>query len=103
MGQLAQWLREEWVDISRKKKGKHPKCGRKTAGKGKYPKCVPKAKASKMTASQKKSAVSRKRSAGNAGPKPTNVKTFKNGGEVRKIARGCGKVMNNRRKKTKYS
>ena len=56
-----------------------------------------------MTASQKKSAVSRKRSAGNVGPKPTNVKTFKNGGEVRKIARGCGKVMNNRRKKTKYS
>ena len=25
------------------------------------------------------------------------------GGEVRKIARGCGKVMPNRRKKTKYS
>jgi len=30
--------------------------------------------------------------------------TKKNGGgEVRKIARGCGKVMPNRRKKTKYS
>jgi hypothetical protein len=27
----------------------------------------------------------------------------KDGGEVRKIARGCGKVMSNRRKKTKYS
>ena len=28
---------------------------------------------------------------------------LKNGGEVRRIARGCGKVMSNRRKKTKYS
>ena len=28
---------------------------------------------------------------------------LKKGGEVRKIARGCGKVMSNRRKKTKYS
>lgn len=27
----------------------------------------------------------------------------KDGGEVRKIARGCGKVMSNRRKRTKYS
>ena len=30
-------------------------------------------------------------------------KTTKNGREVRRIARGCGKVMNNRRKKTKHS
>ena len=100
MGQLAQWLKEEWVDISRKKDGKHPKCGRKTAGKGKYPKCVPKAKAAKMSSSQKKSAVKRKRAAGNKGPKPTNVRTYKNGGF---IAKGCGKVMNNRRKVTTTS
>ena len=30
-------------------------------------------------------------------------KKMENGGEVRRIAKGCGKVMNNRRKKTKYS
>ena len=29
-----------------------------------------------MSASQKSSAVKRKRAAGNKGPKPTNVKTF---------------------------
>ncbi len=29
-----------------------------------------------MSESQKRSAVKRKRSAGNKGPKPTNVKTF---------------------------
>mgnify|MGYP003129689108 FL=1 len=77
---LKEWFSEEWVDIGRKKKGGgHPKCGRKKASTKKkgYPKCVPKAKASRMTASQKKSAVRRKRSkAQGVGGKPTNVKTF---------------------------
>ena len=44
--------------------------------KRKYPKCVPLAKATRMTKSQKASAVRRKRAAGNTGPKPTNVATF---------------------------
>jgi len=60
---LKKWFKEEWVDISRPKKGK-------------YPKCVPKAKAARMTAAQKKSAIRRKRKAGNPGGKPTMVKTF---------------------------
>ena len=34
------------------------------------------AKAKSMTAGQKKSAVARKRAAGNTGPKPKNVATF---------------------------
>ena len=42
-----------------------------------YPKCVPKSKASKMSASQKKSAVQRKRAKPQGvGGKPTNVKTL---------------------------
>ena len=49
---------------------------KRKAKKGKYPKCVPKAKAARMTAAQKKSAISRKRKAGNPGGKPTMVKTF---------------------------
>ncbi|GIR89270.1 MAG: hypothetical protein CM15mP87_07620 [Candidatus Neomarinimicrobiota bacterium] len=36
----------------------------------------PLAKATRMTSSQKASAVRRKRAASNTGPKPTNVKTF---------------------------
>jgi hypothetical protein len=44
--------------------------------KKKYPKCVPLAKATQMSASQKASAVKRKRSAPNTGPKPTFVKTL---------------------------
>lgn len=77
---LTKWFEENWVDIGRpKKKGKYQPCGRKKAStkrKG-YPKCVPASKAAKMTASQKRSAVKRKRSkAQGVGGKPTNVKTI---------------------------
>ena len=74
---LSKWFKEKWVDISRPKKGGgYKSCGRKKAkGKG-YPKCVPAAKAAKMTAAQKRSAIRRKRKAGNPGGKPRNVSTF---------------------------
>ena len=74
---LREWVKERWVDIGAPKKdGKYQPCGRSKGSKRKYPKCVPLAKATRMTKSQKASAVSRKRAAGNTGPKPTNVKTF---------------------------
>tara|TARA_B100000424_G_scaffold219586_1_gene178136 strand:- start:1730 stop:1993 length:264 start_codon:yes stop_codon:yes gene_type:complete len=76
---LRKWIDEKWVDIGApKKKGKYQPCGRSKGSKRKYPKCVPLAKARKMTASQKKSAVTRKRAVkqGVRG-KPTNVATFK--------------------------
>jgi len=79
-GGLTKWFSEKWVDIGAKRKdGKYQPCGRSTSSgssKRKYPKCVPLAKATRMSASQKASAVSRKRAAGNTGPKPTNVSTF---------------------------
>ena len=78
-GGLKEWFNEKWVDISAPKKGGgYKECGRKSASesKRKYPKCVPAAKASRMTESEKRSAVARKRAADNVGPKPTNVKTF---------------------------
>ena len=78
---LAKWFKQDWVDIGSKKKGGgFKKCGRskqKADAKRKYPKCVPRAKANRMTESQKRSAVSRKRAvAQGVGGKPTNVKTF---------------------------
>ena len=77
---LDKWFKQKWVDIgSKKKDGSFSKCGRskqKADAKRKYPKCVPLAKATRMTSSQRASAVKRKRAAGNTGPKPTNVKTF---------------------------
>ena len=76
-GGLRKWVKEKWVDIGApKKKGKYQPCGRQKGEKRAYPKCVPLAKAKRMSAGQKRSAVQRKRSAQNTGPKPTNVKTF---------------------------
>ena len=79
-GGLRKWVDEKWVDIGAPKKdGKFQPCGRKSAkgSKRKYPKCVPLAKAKRMTAGQRKSAVQRKRAVKQGvGGKPTNVKTF---------------------------
>jgi len=75
---LRKWVGEKWVDIANKKAdGSYPKCGRSGGEKRKnYPKCVPIAKARAMSKGQKASAVRRKQSAGNTGPKPKMVKTI---------------------------
>ena len=71
-----------------------------------------------MTEGERTSAVKRKRAKSQGvGGKPTNVKTFTspasakgrrivrkaNGGEVMRNHRGCGAVMSDRRKRTRYS
>lgn len=67
---LRRWLKEDWVDISKKdKSGKHPPCGRKDADKGKYPKCRPSKKVNnktpktsgEMSKSEKTKATNKKR------------------------------------------
>ena len=66
-GGLTKWFNQNWVDIgSRKKDGSFAKCGRSKLEKdrkSKYPKCVPLAKARRMSKSQIRSAVTRKRKA----------------------------------------
>jgi hypothetical protein len=52
-----------WVNICRKVDGKHPPCGRPEASDKSYPKCRAAGVASKMSASQKKSACQQKRKA----------------------------------------
>lgn len=82
---LTKWFGEKWVDLSRPLPGGGwAECGRSSAkGKDwrkKYPKCVPLAKAKRMSPSQRKSAVARKRRAmvhAKSG-KPTRVSTFAN-------------------------
>lgn len=81
-GGLGKWFEEEWVDISRPKKGGgFEPCGRGDANSDKYPKCVKKSRAMSMTAEQIASAVNRKRRAENSqtrdDKKPINVSTFK--------------------------
>ena len=88
---LDKGFAQKWVDIgSKRKDGSFAKCGRskqKKDAKRKYPKCVPLAKATRMTESQRASAVKRKRSkAQGVGGKPTNVPTF----AKRKKAMGGG-------------
>ena len=78
---LDKWFAQKWVDIgSKRKDGSFAKCGRskqKADAKRKYPKCVPLAKATRMSDSQRASAVKRKRAvAQGVGGKPTNVPTF---------------------------
>jgi hypothetical protein len=84
-GNLGKWIRQRWVDVSRKdpKTGKHPPCGasagkkERKGGSAKYPKCRPARSAASMTKSEKRSAVVRKRKAKNTGGKPKMVSTFK--------------------------
>ena len=74
----------------REKLAKGGRSKQKADAKRKYPKCVPLAKATRMTKGERASAVSRKRAAGNTGPKPTNVKTFvkkKDGGMISQAQR----------------
>ena len=91
MSGLKKWLDDKWVDIGAlKKNGKYQPCGRSKGSKRAYPKCVPLAKATRMTKSQKASAVKRKRAVSNKGPKPTNVATFakkKDGGMIKQAQR----------------
>ena len=77
---LRKWTSKKWVDIAnRKKGGGFPPCGRSKGEKRKnYPKCVPLSKARSMTASQRASAVSRKKKAerkSRKGKKPNYAKT----------------------------
>jgi len=82
-GGLTAWFgkgkKGDWVNIgATETDGKWKQCGRKSAKDGgKYPKCVPRAKANSMTPAQIRSAVQRKRAAGNPGGKPTMVPTMK--------------------------
>ena len=79
-GGLTRWFKENWVDISRPKKGGgYEPCGRSDTKTGKYPKCVPASRATSMSQEQIRSAVSRKRKAESSSvrenKKPINVST----------------------------
>ena len=79
---LRKWTSEKWVDIANPKKGGgFPPCGRSKGEKRRnYPKCVPAAKAARMSKSQKRTAVARKKKAEAGGrradKKPNRAKTL---------------------------
>jgi len=124
MGELKKWLDQDWVRIGTDGKVKG-KCG--TSKDKKNPdRCLPRSKARSLSKSQLASTAKKKKKAGAKGKtvvkntESAEVKMAALGGEIvssqkRKrpyngkkvkgavVARGCGAVMENRRKHTKGS
>ena len=66
---LREWFKEDWVNIAKpiRQNGKivsYEPCGRSDASDDAYPKCLPKAKAMRLTESQRQKLIARKRRAG---------------------------------------
>ena len=107
MGELKKWLDQEWVRIDGEGNIDGP-CG--TSKDTKRPdRCLPKKKAQSMTKDERKATAQKKKREQKKGKtvvantKKGKVKGMREGGEVRsQIARGCGAVLGNRRKQTKY-
>jgi hypothetical protein len=107
MGALKRWRDQDWVRIGTDGKIKG-KCG--TSKDKKNPdRCLPRSKAQSLSKPQRASTAKKKKREGSRGKtvvkntKAAEVK-FKKGGLARRRRhhKGCGVVMNNRRKKTLY-
>ena len=107
MGELKKWLKQNWVRID-SEGNIVGKCG--TSPDKKMPdRCLPESKARSLTKAERAATARKKKREGKKGKtgvkntKRATVKNMNAGGEVRQeIARGCGAVLENRRKKTKY-
>ena len=121
MGELKKWLKQDWVRIGTDGEIKGP-CG--TSKDKKNPdRCLPRSKANSLTKKERKKTAEKKKRAGRKGKtvvkntKAAEVKFAKKGGEIKQtkakrpfkgkakkgtaVARGCGAIMKNRRKRTK--
>ena len=120
MGALKDWVKQDWVRIGTDGKIKG-KCG--TSKDKKNPdRCLPRQKAQSLSKSERAKTARKKKAAGSKGKtvvsntKKAKVRNLNLGGVVetkskRKfngksvpgtaVARGCGKIMSNRRKRTK--
>ena len=121
MGALKKWRDQQWVRIGTDGSIKGP-CG--TSKDKKNPdRCLPKNKANSLSKEERASTARKKKSAGKKGKtvvkntKAAEVKFAEKGGEIKQtkakrpfkgkvkkgtaVARGCGAIMKNRRKRTK--
>jgi len=121
MGELKKWLKQDWVRIGTDGEIKG-KCG--TSKDKKNPdRCLPRSKASSLSKKDRAATAKKKKKAGSKGKtvvkntKKAEVKFAKKGGEIKQtkakrpfkgkakkgtaVARGCGVIMSNRRKRTK--
>lgn len=111
MGALKDWVKQDWVRIGTDGKIKG-KCG--TSKDKKNPdRCLPRSKANSLSQSERAATAKKKKREGGKGKtvvkntKEATVKFARNGGEMKKgsrtIAKGCGRVLEKRRKKTLYT
>ena len=121
MGELKEWLDQKWVRIGTDGNIKG-ECG--TSKDKKNPdRCLPAAKARSLSKKDRAATAKKKKKAGSKGKtvvkntKKAEVKFAKKGGEIKQtkpkrpfkgkakkgtaVARGCGAIMKNRRKRTK--
>ena len=106
MGDLKKWRDQKWVRIGTDGKIKG-ECG--TSKNKKNPdRCLPLSKAQSLSQSERATTARKKKKAGARGQQVVSntpkakVRMAKAGGQIRANHRGCGAVMNNRRKKTLY-
>jgi len=121
MGELKKWRDQQWVRIGTDGSIKG-ECG--TSKNKKNPdRCLPKNKANSLSKKERASTAQKKKTEGKKGKtfvkntKAAEVKFAKKGGEIKQtkakrpfkgkakkgtaVARGCGAIMKNRRKRTK--
>jgi len=106
MGDLKKWRDQKWVRIGTDGKIKG-ECG--TSKNKKNPdRCLPRSKAQSLSQSERATTARKKKKAGASGQQVVSntpkakVRMARAGGQIRANHRGCGAVMNNRRKKTLY-
>ncbi|WP_347852293.1 hypothetical protein [Planktomarina sp.] len=106
MGDLKKWRDQKWVRIGTDGKIKG-ECG--TSKNKKNPdRCLPLSKARSLSQSERATTARKKKKAGARGQQVVSntpkakVRTARAGGQIRANHRGCGAVMDNRRKKTLY-
>ena len=120
MGQLKEWVKQDWVRIGSDGSIKG-KCGT-SKDKSNPDRCLPRAKANSLSKSERATTARKKKRAGSKGKtvvpntKAAKVKTMSRGGATTPkrpfngksvpgtvVARGCGVVMSDRRKRTSGS
>ena len=106
MGDLKKWRDQQWVRIGTDGRIKG-ECG--TSKNKKNPdRCLPRSKAQSLSQSERATTARKKKKAGASGQQVVSntpkakVRMARAGGQIRANHRGCGAVMNNRRKKTLY-
>ena len=120
MGQLKEWVKQDWVRIGSDGSIKG-KCGT-SKDKSNPDRCLPRAKANSLSKSERATTARKKKRAGSKGKtvvpntKAAKVRKMSRGGATAPkrpfngksvpgtvVARGCGAVMSDRRKRTRGS